>query len=76
MKRKTPASESRAVEDFNRDNPIGTPVTYWPGVRVGDGVDTKTRSHAQLLSGHTAVVWVEGRGDCQALSHIKIRKTQ
>jgi hypothetical protein len=51
------------------DTPIGTAVT----VEKDDGteVQTKTRSKAWMLAGHTAVVMVEGITGCYALERIK-----
>jgi hypothetical protein len=59
-----------AVETFNRTTPIGSPVRYWTGARVGGGRVSVTRSEAQILSGHTPVVWVEGHSGCIALTHV------
>ncbi|MDH6460150.1 hypothetical protein M2302_000301 [Micromonospora sp. A200] len=63
--------ECRRVELFNAAHPIGTTVRYWKGVREGDGKTSTTRTEAQLLSGHTAVVWLEGVSGCIALTHIE-----
>lgn len=66
----TPA-DRRAVEAFNKANPIGTKVYFWPGVREGEGRPSWTRSQAHLLGGHTPVVWVEGYASCIALTHVE-----
>ena len=58
--------------EFNRRVPVGTRVCYWPGIRDGLGILSQTRTPAQVLGGHTPVVWVEGRTDCIALSHVEI----
>ncbi|WP_346536985.1 hypothetical protein [Micromonospora sp. DPT] len=63
--------ECRRVELFNAIHPVGTTVRYWKGVREGDGKTSTTRTEAQLLSGHTAVVWLEGVSGCIALTHIE-----
>lgn len=60
-----------AVDAWNASHPKGAPVRYWPGIREGEGVASTTRSAAMVLGGHTAVVWVEGRGDCIALTHVE-----
>lgn len=57
---------------FNADNRIGTRVRYWPGVRQGPGVESRTRSVAQLLASGEPVVWVEGHAACIALSHVEV----
>lgn len=59
------------IDRFNKDNPVGTPVRYWPGVLKGVGVESKTRSVAQVLGSHTVVVWVENYSGCIALSHVR-----
>ncbi|MFD4572066.1 hypothetical protein ACFWNK_01955 [Streptomyces sp. NPDC058417] len=62
------------ADHWNARYPIGTPVTAYPGVRPEDGdderLDTRTRSEAQVLGGHTAVVWVDGHSACIALTHV------
>jgi len=63
-----PESEARKCVDWNRRHQIGTEVEYHSV--IGDtkpGVRYKTRSSAELLSGHTAVVWLEGKSGCVAL---------
>jgi hypothetical protein len=62
--------EVKRAADWNAHYPIGTDVRFWPGLREGDGQVSKTRTRAQVLYGHTAVLWVEGRGDCIALTHV------
>lgn len=59
------------VKNWNRDNPVGTPVRYWPGVREGDGKPATTRKPAQLIGGHTAVVWVTGETSFIRLTHVE-----
>ena len=67
----SPKFSERAVARFNLLYPVGVRVRYWTGVREGYGVESATRSEAQMLGGHTAVVWVEGHGACIALSHVE-----
>lgn len=59
------------VDRWNEAFPPGTAVRYWTGVREGAGVESTTRTSAELLGGHTAAVWVEGHGACIALSHVE-----
>lgn len=59
------------VIEFNRDHMIGTHVQYWTGVREGRGKFSTTRSAAELLGGHTPVVWVAGHEACIALTHVE-----
>lgn len=61
------------AEQFNERHPVGTGVQWWTGVREGQPPtgETKTRTPAQMLGGHTPVVWVEGHPACIALTHIE-----
>ncbi|MFJ6566545.1 hypothetical protein ACIQNU_03940 [Streptomyces sp. NPDC091292] len=61
--------------EFNARYPVGTPVLAYPGVRPEDDQNaerliTRTRSKAEVLGGHTDVVWVDGHGACIALTHV------
>ena len=59
------------LDRFNKTVPLGTPVRFWPGVREGVGREGKTRSAAELLGGHTPVVWIEDWSGCIALTHVQ-----
>jgi len=61
----------RFKEDQEVDDSISSKIEYWPGIREGKGITSKTRSEAQLLGGHTPVVWVEDQSGCIALTHIR-----
>ncbi len=53
---------------WNLANGVGTPVRL---IRdSGDVLITRTRSPAQVLSGHSAVVWVDGVAGCYHLTHV------
>lgn len=65
------ADPSSQAATWNIKYPVGKPVRYWTGLREGDGVRSRTITKAQVLGGHTAVVWVEGHGACIALSHVE-----
>ncbi|MGH8881783.1 MAG: hypothetical protein ACRD0P_31285 [Stackebrandtia sp.] len=57
---------------WNSIHPIGTPVRYWTGPRDGDGRIGDTSAPAQVLSEHTAVVWINTARACVALSHVEV----
>lgn len=59
------------AELWNEQFPPGTPVHYWPGIRVGAGRASKTRTDAWVMGGHTAVVAVEGFSGGIALAHVQ-----
>lgn len=72
--------QQRQVDAFNARYPVGTPVLAYPGFRPEDDRNatrlvTRTRSVATVLSGHTAVVWVDGHSACIALTHIDPQTT-
>ena len=61
------------VRQWNLYHPVGTEVRYWTMARRGEpSGKSKTRSAAELLGGHTAVVWITGLTDCVALSHVDV----
>jgi hypothetical protein len=65
------------IAEWNASHPVGTPVAAYPGARPEDDPDcerlvTRTRSEAQVLEGHTDVVWVDGHPACIALAHIDV----
>jgi hypothetical protein len=68
--RSTLSPEALAAR-WNRTFPVGTVVRYWTGVREGIGKVSTTRTEAEVLSGHTAVVWLNNESGCLALSHIE-----
>ena len=75
-KRRERALENdRIVWEFNRTTPVGSPVRYWPGARQGEGKVSTTRTRAQVLGGHTPVVWVEAEAGCIALTHVDAETT-
>lgn len=63
------AIQRKLVEDWNAAHQPGAAVA----VTKDDGtvVETVTRSHAALLGGHTAVVWLKGVRGCYALDRVR-----
>jgi hypothetical protein len=66
------AALARQCAEWNERHRVGTPVT----LRKDDGtlVDTVTKSAAEILSGHTAVIWLEGIAGCYALERVSPRQ--
>jgi hypothetical protein len=62
-----------AVGAWNNEWPVGTLVEYWPGERLPGrpGRRGYTRSDAQVLGGHTAVIWITGQPGAIALDHVR-----
>ena len=52
---------------WNLEHPIGTEVAYHPVIRESAYRLRRTRSEAYVLSGHTAVVFLDGESGCVAL---------
>jgi hypothetical protein len=61
------------VAAFNRRLSVGDEVDYYEtqdDINVtGKSKRYRTRTPAQVLSGHTAVVWLEGKSGCVCCSH-------
>ena len=53
---------------FNKLHPVGSPVTVIKD--LGEKVETKVKYPAQILSGHTAVVWLHGISGCYLLDRV------
>lgn len=67
--------QQKIMDAFNNLHPVGTQVAYWRGMKEGPPSGCgKTRTPAQLLSGETAVVWIEGCSGAIAISHIEVQK--
>lgn len=56
---------------WNQRYPVGTPVVYHPVLGERAGHETKTTSPASILSGHSAVLFVEGVSGCVALEALE-----
>ena len=54
---------------FNARFPVSAEVDYSEVVGMGVPVRYRTRSPAEVLSGHTVVVWLTGQSGCVACSH-------
>lgn len=73
----TPAQEQKRCDKFNELNPVGTRVNYWRGLMEGTPSGTGETTHpAQLLSGHTAVVWIKGCSGCIGLTHVTAARAE
>ena len=56
------------VDAFNKRAPVGTNVIVVKD--LGEQVETKVRYPAEVLSGHTPVVWLEGISGCYLLNRV------
>lgn len=57
------------VKFWNEEHAIGTPVIVTRD--NGEELRTKTRSAAWVLSGHSAVIMVDGISGCYALERVR-----
>jgi len=57
----------RRCGDWNLCVPVGSTVEYHPVIGEPNHRVRKTRSEAYVLSGHSAVVFLEGESGCIAL---------
>lgn len=64
-------SPAKLAAEWNKRFPVGTAVRYWIGRREGVGKIGRTRTSAQVVGDHTAVVWIEEQLGAVALSHIE-----
>lgn len=62
------AALQKQCDTFNAAWPVGSTVVV--RMDCGDGVQTVTRSEAEVLSGHTAVVWLEKISGCYLLDRV------
>ncbi len=67
-------SPQKMADAFNASFPIGTPVKYYRGAMGDESTSglSVTSTAAEVLGGHTAVIWLEGVNGCIALTHIGI----
>jgi len=54
-------------DQWNKHHPVGTLVEYHPIIDEPEHRLRRTRTAAQVLSGHTAVVWLEDEWGCVCL---------
>lgn len=61
MKNNNQKSQQTVVDEWNAEHPVGTVVTRYKFVNpLRLHQETKTRSEAWLMGGHTAMVMVDG----------------
>ena len=68
-KRPTAKQLQATVDKWNASNPIGTMVSYQEIIGDGETHRGVSISEAQILSGHSAVIWMEGKRGCVCLEH-------
>lgn len=64
-------AQIESVRAWNRSHPVGTDVIY--ARDHGGPLYTVTRSAAQMLAGHTAVIWLDGIDRPVTLERVSVR---
>jgi len=70
-KRPSVKNQQQRVDQWNAQYPEGTDVAVTRD--CGEVIETKTRSQAELLGGHTAVIWLDGIRGCYLLERVAPR---
>lgn len=74
MKRPNLKAQQKLVDDWNAKHPIGTPVTRYKLINpLREPEETKTRSLAWFMGGHTAVVSVDGVSGGVMVESLKVK---
>lgn len=66
--------QCKAIKKWNDAYPLGQHVYYRRD--LGQIVETVTRSRAELLNGHTAVIWLSGISGCVALERVSAKTSE
>ena len=66
--RDSPEVMQGKVDAFNERKPVGTSVTVIGD--LGEKFETKVKRPAEIMSGHSAVVWLEGISGCYMLDRV------
>lgn len=69
MKKPNVAKLQAQVDAWNAAHPVGAAVTVRTDTK--GTIATKTRSAAQVLSGHSAVIWLDGITGCYELDRVR-----
>ena len=66
---KTIAQLEAQAAAWNQQHAVGVEVDYFEVIGLSEPVRYKTYSEAQVLSGHSVVVWLEGKRGCVCVEH-------
>ena len=68
----TPEQLEKQINDWNASHPVGTPVMRYKLIEpLREGNETKTRSEAWIMGGHSAMVMVDGVAGGVCLESVK-----
>ena len=72
MKRPNPEKLAAQAAQWNLSHPVGTPVMRYKLIApLREGTETKTRSEAWVMGGHSVMVMVEGVSGGVLLESVK-----
>lgn len=69
MKRRSQWEVQKQVDEWNDRVEVGDTVVVQ--LDSGERLRTRTRSEADILGGHSPVVWLEGVAGCYALERVR-----
>lgn len=68
-KRPSAAQLQRQCDLWNAKHPVGTVVSYEALVGEGETARGRTTAEAQIMGGHSAVIWLDCKSGCVDLEH-------
>lgn len=68
-KRKTAAQLQQQCDAWNAKHPEGTIVVFEEVKGEGEAHRGASVSEAQVMGGHSAVIWLDGKSGCVSLDH-------
>jgi hypothetical protein len=68
----TPEQLQQQYDAWNAQHPEGAQVSYESIISEGETHRGATRSEAQVLSKHSAVIWLKGKSGCVLLDHCTV----
>jgi len=71
-KRKTPEQLQAQCDAWNARHPEGTQIAFENIRGQGATHKGKTTSEAQVMGGHSAVIWFDGKAGAVSLDHIMV----
>lgn len=69
-RRQSPAEMARAVDAFNAAHKVGDTITVFTGVIGENPTEVQVRYPAEIMGGHTPMVYITGGKGSVALTHV------
>lgn len=68
-KRPTAAQLQKQCDNWNAKHPVGKAIVYESIRGEGESHRGESTSEAEVLGGHSAVIWISGKSGCVDLDH-------